>query len=139
MRVEGKKLAQVARACARGLLQSATEHTQDHEQRDQSLAAFGLFPQEQASADTPQATDKCYLWPCNVLCWGIWQSLQTQWRLDSMGNRTGLDYGAVAEYLRSVVGINARRRRWRGTSWGEVWIGIEAMEQAALQAWAEKR
>ena len=139
MRVEGKKLAQVARAAARGLLQSATEHTQDHEQRDQSLAAFGLAFEEQDSADTPLASDKCYLWPCNALCWHIWQSLQTQWRVDSMGNRIGLDYGAVAEYLRTVVGINARRRRWRGTSWSEVWAGLQAMEGAALQAWAERR
>lgn len=74
----------------------------------------------------------CYLWPCNVLAWDVWLSVQTQWRV-GMGGRDGLDYAAVGYTMREVLRIRPSRR------WREIWAGLQAMEHAVLKAWGEMR
>lgn len=76
--------------------------------------------------------DKCYLWPCNQATFCIWQRLQTQWNHAGMGERSGLDYSAVIGYLRDIRRIPAKERV-------EIFHGLQAMELAALEAYAEKQ
>lgn len=97
---------------------------------DTALAAWGLEIDSQSAA--PASHDVIYLWPCNVPAWNIWLSVQTQWRV-GMGGRDGLDYCAVATYMREVLRIRPTRR------WGEIWRALQAMESAALRAWSEMR
>ena len=116
---------------ARGQLD--TRHDDDADQEaefDDALAVFGLSPE--SAPGEPEAQDRCYLWPCNVRVWNIWHRIQTQWRTGGMGGRTGLDYDALATYLRQVERIRPTRE------WGEIWIGLQAMECAALDEWAKK-
>ena len=125
-----KKLAQVARRWARGQLDLSSRDAPDEPKAfDEALAAFGL----QLDGDTaPESEEKCYLWPCNVRTFCIWQRVQTQWRVGGMGDRTGLDYEAVICYLQQV-------ERLKPKAHGEVFRGLQAMEFAALGVWAEKR
>lgn len=90
---------------------------------------MGLLPKK---GDAAAPDDKVYLWPENLPVWRLWNQLQTQWRGNAAGGRDGLDYGAVATYMREVARIRPTRR------WGEIWIGIQAMERASLAVWAEK-
>jgi hypothetical protein len=91
--------------------------------------AFGL---QQGESDQ-NAEQFCYLWPCNVRTYSIWHRIQTQWRVGGMGERTGLDYGALDTYLCSVERIPKNRQ------WAETWAGLQAMEAAALEVWAQQR
>jgi hypothetical protein len=137
MRRKGKKLAQVARLWALDQLHTPTQKAQSATHYDETLAALGLrLDADDDDSDTePPPEDKCYLWPCNMRTWQVWQGVQTQWRtssgMDGM-HRSGLDYTAVAAYLQQVARIRP------GRQWSEVWAGIQAMEIAALNAWAEK-
>lgn len=133
MRRQRKKLAQVARLQARGQLYLPKQGNPNEPQAefDEALAALGLQAEAQDGEQPPE--DKCYLWPCNVHTFNIWQGVQTQWRVGGMGGRTGLDYDAVATYMREVCRIKPTRR------WGEIWIGLQAMEIAALNEYAEQR
>ncbi len=79
------------------------------------------------------AQEFCYLWPCNVRTYAIWHRIQTQWRRDGMGERTGLDYSGVEVYLRCVERIPPTKQ------WAEIWAGLQAMEAAALNAWAQQQ
>jgi hypothetical protein len=130
LRRHRKKLAQVARCQARGQLHIPKPDDDEPAEFDQALAAFGLQQGESDDAQIPD--DKCYLWPCNVPVFNVWQQVQTQWRIGGMGERTGLDYAGVATHLYDVVRI--KKRRWR-----ETWIGLQAMERATLEVWAEKK
>lgn len=79
--------------------------------------------------------EPCYLWPCNVATFNLWQRLQTQWRISSgmdSERRTGLDYHSVFTYLDNVARIKRKDTP-------EVWSCIQAMELAALNAWNEMR
>lgn len=67
-----------------------------------------------------------------MVAFNVWQRLQTQWRTGGMGERTGLDYAAVTSYLREVLGIKPKER-------AALFGGLQAMEWAALEAWAEKQ
>ena len=58
--------------------------------------------------------------------------MQTQWRV-GMGGRDGLDYAGVGFYMREVLRIRLGRR------YLEIWVGLQAMEHAALKAWGEMR
>lgn len=91
------------------------------------LACFGL---QTAAPSTPQPR-LCYLWPCNVAAFNHWQRVQTQWR-EGMGGRSGLDYTAVCSYLRDVCGL-------KKTALQSMFASLQAMELAALEAWAEQR
>lgn len=130
MRRQGKKLAQVARIQARGQLHIPTQGKPDESEAefDEALAVFGLQPGEEDEAPAPP--EKCYLWPCNLRTFNVWQKVQTQWRV-AMGGREGLDYGGVDRYLASVPGFRPKAR-------AELWAGLRAMERAALEVWAEK-
>jgi len=142
MRSEGKKLAQVARIQARGLLHipkptnSYAPGTELDAEFDESLAAWGLCQADDDGDAPPPPDDKCYLWPCNVPAFNVWQAIQTQWRtasgMDGI-HRTGLDYTGIATYMREVLRMRPNRR------WGEVWIGLQAMEVAAINVWNERR
>ena len=128
-RRQRKKLAQVARLQASGQLHLPGANEDPLQEFDAALAAFGLQPDD-ASSDQPE--DKCYLWPCNLPTFNLWQRLQTQWRVGGMGSATGLDYAAVSAYLREVAGIKAR-------ALPEIFSALQAMEQASLQEWAKQR
>lgn len=95
---------------------------------DAALAAFGLCADAMGITQSPATF---YLWPCNVKTWGLWQSLQTQWRYGGMGSATGLDYAGVLAYLRQVAHIRER-------DLADHFAGIQAMERACLQVWADQ-
>lgn len=133
MRRKRKKLAQVARIQARGLLYIPKQGEADDEPEfDDALAAFGLQQVDDDDNPAPVPHDKCYLWPCNVDAFVIWQQLQTQWRVGGMGVMTGLDYTAVIAYLRDVRGMTARAVK-------NIFPGLRAMESAALDEWSKKQ
>ena len=48
-----------------------------------------------------------------------------------MGERTGLDYSAVISYLRQVLGTPRK-------DLADLLAGLQAMEFAALEVWAEQ-
>lgn len=136
MRCKGKKLAQVARLWARGQLQfSDPGQSSEHDDEfDEALAAMGFFRSEadEADAAAPQEPEGyCYLWPCNLRVWMLWNRLQTQWCTGFQG-RTGLDYASVIAYLRDVARVKRR-------DWDETFAGIQAMERAALDTWDDMR
>jgi hypothetical protein len=81
------------------------------------------------TAEPPQQT--AYLWPCNVLAWQCWQSVQTQWRTGPAG-ATGLDYAGALAHLQTA-------HRLRGKQLRTVWAGITAAEAATLEVWAQQR
>lgn len=128
-----KKLAQVARLWARDLLHIPTGASDDDQetQFDDALVALGLT--QDAGANDPDAppSQKCYLWPCNVLAFNVWTQIQTQWRTSAMGGRVGLDYAGVEAWLRSRPGLRPRARK-------ELMQGLQAMELSALNAWAQQ-
>ena len=70
------------------------------------------------------------MWPCNLHAWGLWQELQTQWRV-GMAGATGLDYTAVIAHLRAS-GL-------RGEPLREAYAAIREAESATLEVWAEER
>lgn len=136
MRREGKKLAKAARLWARGELQTDTlsqSESDADEAFDEALAAFGLYRSDEDSEETAPAVAQgvFYLWPCNVQVFKLWQKLGTQWRMGFNG-ATGLDYASVIAYMRNVARIPSKQ-------WDDTFTGLQAMEAAALQGWAEMR
>lgn len=97
---------------------------------DEALAAFGLVADPGESGGAPP-DDKCYLWPCNVPTFMLWQQVQTQWRI-GMDGRSGLDYTAVNSCMREVLRIKPKDHT-------AMFRGVQAMEFAALDVWAEKK
>ena len=138
MQREGKKLAQVARCQARGLLDlpGSDQHHEQAQAVDASLAAWGLClapdPDDDDDGAAAPEEPKCCLWPCNVAAFNAWQRVQTQWRTDAAGGRTGLDYAGVIAYLVDVLRIKPQAR-------AELLGGLQAMEWAALEIWREQR
>lgn len=133
VRRQGKKLAQLARIQARGELHIPTPADAPDDEQDDfnaTLAALGLEPGD-ADGAAPKE-QKCYLWPENVRTFGIWQGVQTQWRVGGMGSVTGLDYAAVLAYLREVAGLK------RGAA-KDIFGQLQAMEAAVLGEWARQR
>lgn len=116
------------------------------------MALFGLCRADDTEdgdppgpAADPQAP-ACHLWRCNVVVWNIWLQVQTQWRVSAVMDserKTGLDYGGVAVYLFDVLGVPRSKKgrpcKWRGTDLADIWLGLQAMEVAALNAWTELR
>jgi len=64
--------------------------------------------------------------------WRLWHQLQTQWRSNAAGGRDGLDYAAVAVYVREVWRINPRE-------FVPTFFCITAMERACLEVWEKQR
>lgn len=137
-----KKLAQVARLQARGLLIIPRTSQADDEsdaEFDEALAAFGLQQSEGETEDEtedapkpePKPEPTCYLWPCNVRAWNVWQAVQNKWRMGVAGPED-LDWVAVEVYLGTVPGFRPRAR-------AQLWAGLRAMESAAIEVWEEKR
>lgn len=133
MRGQSKKLAQVARLQARGQLHipQPGEDLDETPEFDDALAAFGLQPIMDGGDNPEPVQDYCYLWPCNVAVFNLWQRLQTQWRVGADGP-TGLDYTAVIAYLQDVA-------RVRRKDFDEVFAHVQAMENATLLEWQEQR
>jgi hypothetical protein len=135
-RRKGKKLAQVARLWARDLLHTQRQGTGNDPQTDfnDALAAFGLVQEPDADGNSP-SLEYVYLWPCNLRTFNVWMEIQTQWRTSSgMGGntRTGLDYAGVTAWLRTQPGFRPRARK-------DLMQCLQAMEIAALNAWAQMR
>ena len=138
MRRQGKKLAQVARIQARGQLHipnTGSNHDPEAE-FDEALEAFGL--QEQGADESAMSSharqstqDKCYLWPCNVAAFIVWQNLRTQWRLGPDGRVTGLDYAGVSAYLVNTL-------RVKGSERAALFSSLQAMELSTLAALQQK-
>lgn len=128
---EGKKLAQVARIEARGQLFIPKSRTQNEPQAeyDEALLALGLEQVDNDAYDAPLPDQKCYLWPCNLRTFYLWQCLRTQWRIGVAG-RTGLDYAAVIAYLRDVACVKPKVLP-------ELFASLQAMECAVLEVVAE--
>jgi hypothetical protein len=134
VRGQSKKLATVAGLQASGQLHIPGNHdnpTDMDAEYDESLVALGLqVIDPDGKPQESDCNDSCYLWPCNVPTFNLWQQLQTQWR-NGMSGREGLDYGGVTAYLRNVARIKPRKLR-------HTFDCIQAMERAALAAWAKK-
>ena len=81
-----------------------------------------------ASAVEPDTV--VYLWPDNVVAWGVWCDLQTQWA-HSPGGPSGLQYAGVRAHL-DEMGFAGTERR-------EIYAGVRAAERATLDALALKR
>lgn len=95
------------------------------------LAAYGLYV---APADAEQCAARealCYLWPCNLPTFNVWQRVQTQWAYDASGQRTGLRYQDVMAFM-------DRLRLVKPKDFDACFAGLQAMEFAALQAWGEQ-
>ncbi len=71
-----------------------------------------------------------HLWPENVPTFNLWLSVQTQWVI-GMNGRTGLDYSGVEVCMRLH---QVRKKEQR-----EIFVGLQAMEQASLDEWSKKR
>lgn len=113
---------------ASGQLRIENPQDQDVQQteRDAALAAFGLVATE------PVAPDETFaLWPENLLAFNLWQAVQTQWRTGGMGHPTGLDYGGVQACM-VLRGIRKKDQV-------ELFAGLQAMEQATLDAWDRQK
>lgn len=74
--------------------------------------------------------DIVYLWPDNVVAWGVWCDLQTQWA-HSHGGPSGLQYAGVRAHL-DEMGFAGDERR-------DIYAGVRAAERATLDALALKR
>ena len=90
-----------------------------------ALAAIGLQMES-----TPAAEEEFHLWPENVATFNLWLAVQTQWRV-GMNGRTGLDYSAVDVCMRLH---QVRKKEQR-----EMFVGLQAMEQATLDEWSKKQ
>lgn len=103
---------------------------EDQDQREtqevnEAAAAFGLIPVFQE-----ERTEDLYLWPENVGTWQLFRSLSTQWKYTE-GQAVGMDY----------PGVEVVMRKWRIPRKDElqVFSEIQAMEQATLKAWSERK
>jgi hypothetical protein len=113
----------VARAVAESQAQHGTNSPDPTNAWTAAIAGLGLLDQQPDES-------RAYLWPDNVVAWGCWQRVQTQWRV-GMGGATGLDYAGVRAYLDEANLAGAERR--------DVFDGICACERATLDVWAAQR
>jgi len=132
---EGKKLTTVARLWALGQL-----HTPDQDESDatstastttDALAHFGLVASEPIAAPDAVNYPKVYLWPEHAPVYQLWLACQTQW-LGDMGGRSGLNYPGVEIVMRRRFGL-------RGKKSDDYFALLQAMEIAALNAWAKQK
>ncbi len=76
------------------------------------------------------AEQEFHLWPDNVPTFNLWLGVQTQW-IVGMNGRTGLNYGGIEVCMRLH---QVRKKEQR-----EMFIGLQAMEHAALDEWSKNR
>ncbi len=117
---------------ARGQLDFEQPTHDAHDEAQDAAAAFGLALELPASG---QASAVFWLWPECLSDWQLWGQVQTQWRYAGMSAQpTGLDYAAVVAWLRAH-GYG----RGQPKNLAETLGHLQAMERAALDAWAEQR
>lgn len=90
------------------------------------MAAWGLYAEKPVLPEH----EPFYLWPQNLDAWNLFMGVQTQWRIGLAG-REGLHYPGVE----IVMARRRVRRRLRDQRFAE----IQAMERAALTAWAAQK
>ncbi len=125
VRGQGKKLEQVARQSALGLVETEEGQQQERSELDEALAGLGLF------AEWPdQQIESLYLWPENVPAWNLFQAVGTQWVIGH-GGAVGLSY----------PGVEVVMRKWRIKRRDEqrFFQEIQVMERATLAAWGERK
>lgn len=76
----------------------------------------------------------CWIWPECVPLWNVWQQLQTQWHITAMGQRAGLDYGRITQWLRARGYGPGRQRNLR-----RALDALQSMEAAVLSAQAQQQ
>lgn len=91
------------------------------------MAALGVVFE-----DGPPADDRepLALWTCHLDAWDLFGRVQTQWRT-SMGGSEGLDYNAVEVVMARRKVPEDRRDR--------LFADLQVIEQAALEAWSERK
>lgn len=119
-----KKLAQVARCAALGLIVEAEEQEREADTVNEAAAAFGLLPVYQEEQARP-----LYLWPENVRAWEFFKAVSTQWTVGP-GGAVGLNY----------PGVQVVRDAWqiKRKDWPRLLSEVQVMERATLAAWREK-
>ncbi|NYE62187.1 hypothetical protein FHW58_003402 [Duganella sp. 1224] len=95
---------------------------------DEVAAMFGLYiVTDDRAALEPQ---EFHLWPENVPAWNLFCKVLTQWNTDN-GEPTGLNYPGVEVVM--------RKHRIKRSEELNMFNKIQAMEEATLKAWSEKR
>lgn len=115
---------------ARGqlVIEGSEESAEESEQEiNEAFAAFGLVADGQLDLDS----ETFALWPENLPTFNLWQQIQTQWRVGGVGNPTGLDYAGIEAYMR-LSGIRKKDQ-------ANFLPGIQAMERATLNEWANQK
>lgn len=113
---------------------SEDDHDAEPELDAGNLAALGLYleaPDEADDVPMLRTEALCYLWPCNVATFKIWQRVQTQWTLDAGGNLVGLHY-------QNVIALVDRLRLVKPKDFAECFAGLQAMERAAIEVSQEQ-
>lgn len=124
----GKKLAQLAGLAALGQLWDGKEERAAAGKLDKVAAMLGLYiVADDRAASEPR---EFYLWPENVPAWNLFCKVRTQWNTDN-GEPTGLNYPGVEVVM--------RKHRIKRSEELDVFNKIQAMEEATLKAWSEKR
>jgi hypothetical protein len=121
---DGKKLEEAVELWADGRFTNEQDDAANQAAVDADAAVFGM-----AIVRAPQPPEIFALWPENVRTWGIWMSVQSQWRT-SMAGREGLDYAGVDSELRHGL------HRVRPKDFRRVRAEIQIMERVALRTWA---
>jgi len=96
------------------------------------LAAAGLIAEGPSSQQQLwESAEEFWVLPDNLPVLELWRAVQTQWRTGPAG-ATGLDYLGVEACIR----MTARGSRRRRAEW---FRGLQVMERATLEEWAEAR
>lgn len=89
-----------------------------------ALAVWGL---QAADPEDVTVEEEFYLWPECVPTFQLWNVVQTQWREDVSGRRTGLDYAGLKACM-DMQQIPDDER-------AALFWGVRVMERAALKEW----
>ena len=103
----------------------APQHTQ---QDIENMQALGLTPDMLEQPE--RAPDEVGVWPDLAEAFGLFEALQTQWRIGLAG-ATGLDYAAIP--------LVARLRGLTTAALRALWPDLQAMERHALLLMHQRR